>query len=60
MGPGTKKNRLREIFDSMFDDDAILEQTGGSYDPDDDRDPDDDEFPWDDPFDVDYDNIFSL
>ena len=44
----------------MFDDAAILEQTGGSYDPYDDRDPEDDELPWEDPFDIDFDDIFSL
>lgn len=60
MGPGTKKNKLREVFDSMFDDAAILEQTGDSYDPYDDRDPEDDELPWEDPFDIDFDDIFSL
>ena len=60
MGPGTKKNKLREVFDSMFDDDAILEQTGDCYDPYDDRDSEDGELPWEDPFDMDFDDIFSL
>ena len=60
MGPEEKKNKLREVFDSMFDDAGILEQTGDSYDPYDDRDPEDDELPWEDPFDIDFDDIFSL
>lgn len=60
MGPGTKKNKLREVFDSMFDDAAILEQTGDSYDIYDDRDSEDGELPWEDPFDMDFDDIFSL
>ena len=58
MGPGTKKNKLREVFDSIFDDDAILEQTGGYYDPYDDWDSEDGELPWEDPFDMDFDDIF--
>lgn len=60
MGPGKKKNKLREVFDSMFDDAAILEQTGDSYDIYDDRDSEDGELPWEDPFDIDFDDIFSL
>ena len=60
MGPGTKKNKLREVFASMFDDAAILEQTGDSYDIYDDRDSEDGELPWEDPFDMDFDDIFSL
>ena len=44
----------------LFDDDAILEQTGDSYDPYDDRDSEDGELPWEDPFDMDFDDIFSL
>lgn len=60
MGPETKKNKLREVFDSMFDDAAILEQTGDSYDLYDDRDSEDGELPWEDPFDMEFDYIFSL
>ena len=60
MGPGTNKNKLREVFDSMFDDAAILEQTGDSYDPYDARDSEDGELPWENPFDMDFDDIFSL
>lgn len=60
IGPGTKKNKLREVFDSMFDDAAILEQTGDSYDIYDDRESEDGELPWEDPFDIDFDDIFSL
>lgn len=60
MGPGTKKNKLREVFDSMFDDAAILEQIGDSYDPYDDRDSEDGEPSWENPFDMDFDDIFSL
>lgn len=55
-----QKQRLREIFDNMFDDDAILEQTGDFYDPYDDRSSEDGELPWEDPFDMDFDDIFSL
>lgn len=32
MGPGQKKNKLREVFDSMFDDDDIVSQCGGCID----------------------------
>jgi hypothetical protein len=60
MGPGKKKNKLREVFDSMFDDAAILEQTGDSYDIYDDRESEDGELPWEDPFDIDFDDIFSI
>ena len=58
MGPGQKKNKLREVFDSMFDDAGILEQTGDSYDIYDDRESEDGELPWEDPFDIDFDDIF--
>lgn len=59
-GTRKKKNKLREVFDSMFDDAAILEQTGDSYDIYDDRESEDGELPWEDPFDIDFDDIFSL
>lgn len=38
---------LEEVFDMMFDDDAIISQTGGTFDPYDCEDWDDD-FEWDD------------
>lgn len=60
MGPEKKKNKLREVFDSMFDDAGILEQRGDSYDIYDDRESEDGELPWEDPFDIDFDDIFSL
>ena len=55
MGPGEKNNKLREIFDSMFDGENIINQCGGSWDPYDDRDYDesDEDFFDDDLFDYD-------
>lgn len=55
MGPGKKKNKLREVFDSMFDDEDIINQCGGSWDLYDDRDYDenDEDFFDDDLFDYD-------
>ena len=50
-----KKNKLKEVFDSLFDDTAILEQTGTSYSPYDDRGWEDEEMPWENPFDDDFD-----
>ena len=37
-----RKRTLEEIFNTMFDDDSIVGQTGHSYDPDDYEDWDDD------------------
>ena len=35
---------LEEVFDMMFDDDAIISQTGGTYDPYDCEDWDDEDY----------------
>ena len=46
---------LEELFDIMFDDDAIISQTGGTFDPYDCEDWDDD-FEWEDDDDYEFDD----